>query len=74
MGGLNVSYLSLRSEETPEDEEFLWWSEEVTETEDDSFGWLDEELSSDSRLPTDLEVWKLIQKIFRVLTKSKCYL
>ena len=34
----------------------MWWSEELTETDDDSFGWLDEELSSDSRLPTDLEV------------------
>ena len=49
-------YLSLRSDDTPEDDEFLWWSEEATEA-DDSFGWLeDDELSSDSRLPTDLEV------------------
>ena len=50
-----LTYLSLKSDDTPEEEEFLWWSEEVTEA-DDSFGWLEEELSSDSRLPTDLEV------------------
>ena len=49
------SNLSLRSDDTPEEDEFLWWSDEVTEA-DDSLGWLDEELSSDSRLPTDLEV------------------